>query len=156
VAGPGLGAGGGGGSGEKGKKGKKGKGGSKDDTAGDAPPPLPPKQRPGVHFPQAYGADVLRLWVASTDFASDVALGPSIMASVSESLRKVRNTCRFLLGAGQPLGTGPTWSSASGPGSVVVTASGRFGRDVDPLTQLWSRCAVDGGVHSLQLTQLDR
>eukprot|EP00051_Salpingoeca_urceolata_P021737 m.344124 g.344124 ORF g.344124 m.344124 type:complete len:1079 (+) comp19853_c0_seq1:157-3393(+) len=46
----------------------------------------------------AYGADVLRTWVASTLFTGDVKFGPSAVAGASEQLRKLRNTCRFLLG----------------------------------------------------------
>jgi isoleucyl-tRNA synthetase len=46
----------------------------------------------------AYGADVLRLWVSSVDYASDVRLGKSILKQMSDSYRKIRNTARFLLG----------------------------------------------------------
>ncbi len=45
-----------------------------------------------------YGADVLRLWVASVDYQSDVRISDSILKQVSESYRKIRNTFRFLLG----------------------------------------------------------
>lgn len=45
----------------------------------------------------AYGVDVLRYWVASTDYTGDVSVGPSVVGKVSDSLRKVRNTARFLL-----------------------------------------------------------
>jgi len=43
------------------------------------------------------GADVLRLWVASSDYAEDVRLSPEILAQVSETYRKIRNTVRFCL-----------------------------------------------------------
>jgi isoleucyl-tRNA synthetase len=46
----------------------------------------------------AYGADVLRLWVASVDYSSDVRVGKNIIKQTSEMYRKVRNTARFLLG----------------------------------------------------------
>nr|CCA25221.1 isoleucyltRNA synthetase putative [Albugo laibachii Nc14] len=46
----------------------------------------------------AYGADVIRYWVATTDYTSDVSIGPGIVQKVSEAVRKVRNTARFLLG----------------------------------------------------------
>jgi isoleucyl-tRNA synthetase len=45
----------------------------------------------------AYGVDVLRYWVASTDYTGDVSVGPSVVGKVSDALRKVRNTTRFLL-----------------------------------------------------------
>ncbi|MBI3322120.1 MAG: isoleucine--tRNA ligase [Candidatus Omnitrophica bacterium] len=43
------------------------------------------------------GAEVLRLWVASSDYAEDVRISPVILGQVSEAYRKVRNTVRFLL-----------------------------------------------------------
>ncbi|KAJ8658278.1 isoleucine-tRNA ligase [Lichtheimia ornata] len=46
----------------------------------------------------AYGTDVLRMWVASCEYTRDVSLGPSIIAQVSDSIRKIRTTARFLLG----------------------------------------------------------
>ncbi|KAI9910252.1 hypothetical protein PsorP6_010571 [Peronosclerospora sorghi] len=39
----------------------------------------------------AYGADVLRFWVATTDYTSDVSIGPSVVGKASDALRKVRN-----------------------------------------------------------------
>jgi isoleucyl-tRNA synthetase len=45
-----------------------------------------------------YGADILRLWVSSADFTSDVHLSKDILKQLSEIYRKIRNTCRFLLG----------------------------------------------------------
>ncbi len=44
------------------------------------------------------GADVLRLVYASLDYTAEVALGDTIYAAVSESYRKIRNTCRYILG----------------------------------------------------------
>lgn len=44
------------------------------------------------------GADVLRLWVASSDYRSDLAVSDNIMKQVSEAYRKIRNTARYLLG----------------------------------------------------------
>jgi isoleucyl-tRNA synthetase len=44
------------------------------------------------------GADVLRLVYASLDYTADIALGQTIFSAVSESYRKIRNTCRFMLG----------------------------------------------------------
>lgn len=46
----------------------------------------------------AYGADVLRLWAASVDYAVDVSIGATIIKQVFESYRKLRGTLRFLLG----------------------------------------------------------
>jgi isoleucyl-tRNA synthetase len=44
------------------------------------------------------GADILRLWVASVDYQSDVRISNEMMKQVSESYRKIRNTFRFMLG----------------------------------------------------------
>ncbi len=46
---------------------------------------------------QKYGADVLRLWVISTDFHNDMPMSDNIMKQVQESFTKIRNTWRFLL-----------------------------------------------------------
>ena len=47
---------------------------------------------------QQYGADILRLWVASTDYRNDMALSENILKQVAEAYRKIRNTIRYLLG----------------------------------------------------------
>ncbi len=44
------------------------------------------------------GADIVRLWVASVDYQSDVRISNDMMKQVSESYRKIRNTVRFMLG----------------------------------------------------------
>ncbi len=44
-----------------------------------------------------YGADVLRLWVASADFRLDMSAGENILKRVQEAYLKIRNTCRFLI-----------------------------------------------------------
>ncbi|HEQ2388806.1 TPA: isoleucine--tRNA ligase [Streptococcus pyogenes] len=44
-----------------------------------------------------YGADILRLWVASVDTDNDVRVSMEILGQVSETYRKIRNTLRFLI-----------------------------------------------------------
>lgn len=44
-----------------------------------------------------YGADMLRLWVASTDYSGELTISDEILKRVSESYRRIRNTLRFLL-----------------------------------------------------------
>ncbi|HEX3014966.1 MAG TPA: isoleucine--tRNA ligase [Desulfobacteria bacterium] len=44
------------------------------------------------------GADILRFWVASADYKSDVAVSPNILKQISEAYRKIRNTIRYMLG----------------------------------------------------------
>jgi isoleucyl-tRNA synthetase len=48
---------------------------------------------------QESGADILRLWVASTDYFDDVKIGKEVLAGTSDAYRKLRNTFRYLLGA---------------------------------------------------------
>ena len=45
-----------------------------------------------------YGADIIRLWVASSDYTVDVRAGKEIFRQLSEAYRKMRNTARFMLG----------------------------------------------------------
>jgi len=45
------------------------------------------------------GADILRMWVASTDYFEDVRIGKEVLATASDAYRKLRNTFRYLLGA---------------------------------------------------------
>jgi isoleucyl-tRNA synthetase len=45
-----------------------------------------------------YGADILRLWVASVDFTEDVRMSEVILTRLSEAYKKLRNTFRFMLG----------------------------------------------------------
>lgn len=45
-----------------------------------------------------FGADVLRLWVASVDYSQDVSISDEILQRIAEGYRRIRNTFRFLLG----------------------------------------------------------
>lgn len=45
-----------------------------------------------------YGADVMRLWISSVEYQSDVRLSDKIIKSMSDVYRKIRNTFRYLLG----------------------------------------------------------
>ena len=45
-----------------------------------------------------YGADILRIWVAASNYAEDLRIDYSILDQHSESYRKIRNTFRYLLG----------------------------------------------------------
>lgn len=44
------------------------------------------------------GADILRLWVSSADYRTDIAVSDAIIKQTAEAYRKIRNTCRFILG----------------------------------------------------------
>lgn len=45
-----------------------------------------------------YGADILRLWVAGSEYTADIRISDEIMKQAAENYRKIRNTFRFLLG----------------------------------------------------------
>jgi isoleucyl-tRNA synthetase len=45
-----------------------------------------------------YGADILRLWVASSDYSEDLRIGKEIIQTTVDAYRKIRNTLRWLLG----------------------------------------------------------
>ncbi|MBR2913225.1 MAG: isoleucine--tRNA ligase [Oscillospiraceae bacterium] len=45
-----------------------------------------------------YGADILRLWVASSDYHSDIRISKEILGQLSDAYKKIRNTARYILG----------------------------------------------------------
>ena len=45
-----------------------------------------------------YGAEILRLWVSAEDYRGDIRLSDEILSRMVEAYRKIRNTCRFLIG----------------------------------------------------------
>ena len=45
-----------------------------------------------------FGADILRLWVASSDYHADIRISPEILKQLSDAYRKIRNTARYILG----------------------------------------------------------
>ncbi len=45
-----------------------------------------------------YGAEILRLWVSATDYRDDIRISEKILLQLSDAYRRVRNTCRFMLG----------------------------------------------------------
>ncbi len=59
------------------------------------------KSKGNVVAPQkvmdTYGADILRLWVASTDYSGELTISEEILKRVAEGYRRIRNTLRFLL-----------------------------------------------------------
>ncbi|MBC2716690.1 MAG: isoleucine--tRNA ligase [Desulfobacteraceae bacterium] len=45
-----------------------------------------------------YGAEILRLWVAASDYKDDIRISEMILKQLSDAYRRIRNTCRFILG----------------------------------------------------------
>jgi isoleucyl-tRNA synthetase len=48
---------------------------------------------------EQFGADILRLWVVSSDYSEDLRIGPEILKHQSDLYRRIRNTLRFMLGS---------------------------------------------------------
>ena len=46
---------------------------------------------------QQYGADILRLWVAATDYRGEMTVSDEIFKRVADAYRRIRNTARFML-----------------------------------------------------------
>ncbi len=74
-----------------------------------------------------YGADLLRLWVASADYTQDMRISKEIMKQLSDAYLKIRNTARYMLGnlngfdpdpTRWPTPTCWTWTSGPSPGST--------------------------------------
>ena len=47
------------------------------------------------HYMDKWGADIIRLWIASTDFRNDVSMGEEVLKTIGEAYRLIRNTLRF-------------------------------------------------------------
>lgn len=45
-----------------------------------------------------YGAEILRLWVSASDYRDDIRISEKILRQLSDAYRRIRNTCRFMLG----------------------------------------------------------
>ncbi|MCJ7772825.1 MAG: isoleucine--tRNA ligase [Desulfobacterales bacterium] len=45
-----------------------------------------------------YGAEILRLWVSASDYRDDIRISDNILKQLSDAYRRIRNTCRFMLG----------------------------------------------------------
>jgi isoleucyl-tRNA synthetase len=71
---------------------------------------------------QGFGADILRLWVASQDYTDDQRIGPEIMKGVADSYRKLRNTLRWMLGTLAPR-HGDTARPPDGAGAGAADAA---------------------------------
>ncbi len=54
---------------------------------------IPPKK-----IIDQYGAEILRLWVSASDYRDDIRISDNIVKQLSDSYRRIRNTCRYMLG----------------------------------------------------------
>ena len=103
-----------------------------------------------------YGADILRLWVATADYRGDVRISDEIMRQLAESYRKIRNTLRFLLG--NLNGFVPGREPLSGPVSDPLNrwALNRVNQWLDEAFDAYQRYQFHTLVHGLlRLVTLD-
>jgi isoleucyl-tRNA synthetase len=63
-----------------------------------------------------YGADILRLWVAQTDYTGDQRIGKEILKGAADSYRRLRNTLKYMLGALKGYSAAETVDPADMPG----------------------------------------
>ena len=72
------------------------------------------------------GADILRLWVAASDYSDDLRIGPEILKTFVETYRKMRNTLRWMLGtlAHLPAGASGSPGSSASSGRLPAGVSG--------------------------------
>ena len=84
-----------------------------------------------------FGADVLRLWVASLDYHNDIRVSKDMLKQLSESYRKIRNTARYILGN---LGD----SKGFNPDTEMVS--------LDKLSELdrWALAKLDGVIEKVR------
>lgn len=108
------------------------------------------------------GADVLRLWVASSDCAEDVRLSPEILSQVSETYRKIRNTIRFCLSniADLPAIGSSAGKPAGGAGAVrgvdrwILSELGGLVEEVTEAYEAYAFHRVVKGIHGFCTVRL--
>ncbi len=83
---------------------------------------------------EKYGADILRLWVASSDYHSDIRISNDILTQLSDAYKKIRNTARFILGS---LSDGET---AFDPNRDMIATEKLLDLDTWILTKLSALC----------------
>ena len=101
------------------------------------------------------GADILRLWVVTSDYTQDLRIGPEILKQTGDLYRRFRNTLRYLLGALDGFGETEKLSVADMPelerwvlhrvhemDSIIREATGRFDFS-RVMTELHNFCNVD-------------
>jgi isoleucyl-tRNA synthetase len=93
------------------------------------------------HVMNQYGADVLRLWVASVDYANDVRIGGEILTQLAEVYKKVRNTVRYMLGNLHDFNPATDRVSASQLSLLDQVALDRLNTVIDEVTQAFDQYA---------------
>ena len=93
-----------------------------------------------------FGAEILRLWVSAEDYRDDIRISPQILQQLTEAYRRIRNTCRFLLGNVSDFdsapGPGPrrrNWKNwIAGPCTSFKRSSAGSGGPMSTMIFMWS------------------
>ena len=105
----------------------------------------------------AYGADTLRLWVASVDYTSDVLIGPGIIKQLSETYRKMRGTLRYLLGNlhdFDPAAHAVAWEALPATDRVALRRLGALVAEVEEAYGAYNFARVFGALNAFTVTYL--
>ena len=96
------------------------------------------------------GAEILRLWVAAEDYTEDIRLPePEIMSQLTEAYRRIRNTCRFLLGNLSDFDPAPDALPYARLDEVDRWALGRLGRLIGRVQKAYEEYQFHTVFHSL-------
>jgi isoleucyl-tRNA synthetase len=105
----------------------------------------------------AFGADVLRLWVASVDYTSDVLIGPAILRQLSETYRKMRGTLRYLLGNlhdFDPAAHAVPWEALPASDRVALRRLGALATEVEDAYKSYQFSRVFSGLNAFNVVFL--
>ncbi len=94
---------------------------------------------------EKYGAEIVRLWVAISDYHEDVRISPEILEQLAETYRKIRNTIRYLLGnlhnftiPNEKCKVKDIWCNLCPSASLRIVSSSNYNQDVNQCNQtLW-------------------
>ena len=78
------------------------------------------------------GADILRLWIANTDFRSEMVASDEIFKRVSDQYRRIRNTLRFLVANLNDFDVHLEPSAGSGSFFNIMDENKKIGLDIEP------------------------
>jgi len=95
---------------------------------------------------KAYGAEILRIWVSAEDYRDDIRISKEILNRLTEAYRKIRNTCRFLLGN---LHDFDHRDYSEGLGEIDRWAMSRLQNLIEKVTQAYENYAFHEVFHSV-------
>jgi isoleucyl-tRNA synthetase len=102
------------------------------------------------------GADILRLWVVSSDYAEDLRIGPEILKNTVESYRKIRNTLRWMLGTLTHFTPSDVVDDAAMPEleRLILSRLGGLDEEVDAAYDAFDFKRITAGLSSFMTVEL--